>query len=615
MTRLARALPALLLLPWTASALVDPPSAKDARNLNQPHTKFKFTPRRFNSRAEWEAWRDRLRQQIQTAAGITASAIRPPAPARLLSSQSWGSVAVDNLLIETAPGIYLAANLYRPAKADGRTPGILIAHGHWKHGRLENTSEYSGPALGYHLARLGFTALAYDMVGYNDTRQLPHNFGDSLRDRLWNFHPLGVQLWNSMRALDYLASLPQVDPERLGMTGASGGGTQTFLLASIDNRLQAIAPVNMISAHFQGGCDCENAPGLRFDTNNMEIASVFAPKPMLMVAATGDWTRDTPAVEFPAIQAIYRLYGRPAHVEFTQFDTGHNYNRDSRQAVYRFFARLFLGQKECALCTENGLPVENTASLRLFKENEGPEDALPANAIREQWASQARSAALTATLPALKDRLVRTMAVEWPRRVTGHRNGAGLILAREGSGERIPAVFSPASRSHAVLVVHPQGSAAAQNWWKQTAAAGAGESLLFIDAFQTGAAAQPQSGGGGAHHLTFNRTPDAHRVQDILTALAFLNQEGYTHIRLAAPERAAPWALFAAAVAPVRLTLTARLNGFDGSDEAFEKSFFVPGIQSAGGLPAALRLIRAGGRVQWGEIRSPVSGPSLQPVQ
>src|SRR5215472_195530 len=130
-------------------------------------------------------------------------------------------------------------------------------------------------------------------------------------------------------AIDFLQFLPDVDPERIAMTGASGGGTQTFLLYAVDDRIKWAAPVNMISAIMQGGSPCENAANLRVGVFNVEIGAMMAPRPLLRVAATGDWTRNTPREEYPAIRHIYELYDRAADLEMKQFDAPHNYNRDS----------------------------------------------------------------------------------------------------------------------------------------------------------------------------------------------------------------------------------------------------------------------------------------------
>ena len=99
---------------------------------------------------------------------------------------------------------------------------------------------------------------------------------------------MGLQTWNSVRALDFLASLPDVDKQRLACTGESGGGTQTFMLGAVDDRLAVQAPIVMVSHTMQGGCSCENAPGLRVEYSNMEIAAVPAPRPQILVAATND---------------------------------------------------------------------------------------------------------------------------------------------------------------------------------------------------------------------------------------------------------------------------------------------------------------------------------------
>ena len=194
------------------------------------------------------------------------------------------------------------------------------------------------------------------MVGYTDTLQIPHRFG-SAQQRLWSFGPLGLQLWNSIRALDFLASLDDVDPSRIGAAGASGGATQTFLLAAIDNRVQFDSPVNMVSAIMQGGDLCENAPGLRLHTSNVEIAAMFAPKPMLLVSNTTDWTRNMPRDEFPAIQRIYDLYGKGGQVSMVQFEAVHNFNQQSREAIYKFFAQVNPGLTSANELAEHNIVV------------------------------------------------------------------------------------------------------------------------------------------------------------------------------------------------------------------------------------------------------------------
>ena len=157
-------------------------------------------------------------------------------------------------------------------------------------------------------------------------------------------------------------------------------------------------------------------------------------------------------------------------------------------------------------------------------------------------------------------------------------------MTRPGEGDRVPGLWLPKSKTAATLIVHPDGAEAARN-----AVAGGERSVLAIDAFQTGAAVAPRDS-SARHFLTFNRTEDANRVQDILTALAFLKQQGATDVRLAGIGKAAVWATFAAALVTTPLKLEAPLGGFRGTDDDFIRDFFVPGIQRAGGLDAARLL-------------------------
>ena len=140
-----------------------------------------------------------------------------------------------------------------------------------------------------------------------------------------------------------------LDSSRIGCTGASGGGTQTFLLTAVDDRIKAAAPVNMVSFHMQGGCECENAPGLRIGTNNVELAALAAPRPLMITGCTGDWTCNVPEEEYPALREIYELYGENNKVEYYYSDAPHNYRKDVREKVCEWFWSNFL-EKEESIC-------------------------------------------------------------------------------------------------------------------------------------------------------------------------------------------------------------------------------------------------------------------------
>src|SRR5207237_2857406 len=174
--------------------------------------------------------------------------------------------------------------------------------------------------------------------GVADSKPINHRegFTDAPAElRLQSF--MGLQTYNSIRALDFLLSLPDVDPKRIGVTGASGGGTQTFILCAVDDRPTVAFPEVMVSTAMQGGCVCENCSHLRRGTGNIELAALFAPKPLGMSGAD-DWTIDIETKGLPELKATYRLYDAEDQVLarcFPQFQ--HNYNQVSRELMYNWF--------------------------------------------------------------------------------------------------------------------------------------------------------------------------------------------------------------------------------------------------------------------------------------
>ncbi len=317
--------------------------AEDLRNTvlsSRTHYKMPVVTNR-------EAWLERAafhRKQILASAGLLPMPEKTPLNPQVFGKLERDGYTIEKVLLETRPGFYLGGNLYRPRGRQGPFPAIVSPHGHWHYGRLENTAVVSVPGRAINLAKQGFVVFSYDMVGQNDTNQVPHDWEDAGQG-LWGIgSSMGMHLWDSIRAVDFVTSLPDVDPNRIGATGASGGGTQTFFLMAVDERVKAAAPVNMISAIMQGG-GCQAAPNLRAawpDFSNMVVGALMAPRPLLLVSASGDWTAATPTEVFPAIQSIYRLLSVENNVETIQIDAPHNYNKDSREAVYKFFNKTLL---------------------------------------------------------------------------------------------------------------------------------------------------------------------------------------------------------------------------------------------------------------------------------
>ncbi|MEJ7615425.1 MAG: hypothetical protein WKF30_00290 [Pyrinomonadaceae bacterium] len=325
-----------------------------------------------------------------------------------------------------------------------------------------------------------------------------------------------------------------------------GGGTQTFLLSAIDARIKVAAPVNMISHSMQGGCACENTAHLRLDTNNMELAALIAPRPLLMVSATGDWTRDTLSIEHPAMQSIYKLFDAEGKVHAMQVDAPHNYNRASREVVYEWFDRWLLGRPESNPTKELNFTVEPLAKLLIFHNKE-----LPAEAQTQEQLFAYLKASSEEQLQALRPRdqesllrfretmgpaLRHSLAAEYPQGVIAEprpsfKPGAAeeFFIGRAKKGDRISAkIWRPQGKGKpkaATLLVHPAGATAFQATGKDLVEALLKENhvVMTIEAFNTGSA-QANRDLSSAYFTTYNRSDDANRVQDILTALAYLKE-------------------------------------------------------------------------------------------
>ena len=560
---------------------------QDARNVDIPNTDTHFVPKVYRTLPEWEARKAALRRQILAAAGFDPMWPKTPLRPQIFGRIENRDYSIEKVLLETLPGYYLGGNLYRPLKPApaGGFPAVISPHGHWNYGRLENSTTASVPARCINLARQGYVVFAYDMVGYNDTLQTPHDFGDTPLEQLWAFGPLGLQLWNSIRSIDFLEALPGVNPQMIGATGASGGATQTLLVQAVDDRIRFSAPANMVSLIMQGGGLCENAPNLRLGTNNVEIASMMAPRPMLMTASTGDWTRNMLKEEYPAVHAIYELYGKGGDVETFYQDAPHNYNQPNREAMYAFFAKHVLGETDAAKYKERSYRVEKLQDMLALENHKLPDNAIDFHQLFDEWKRMAQQQSEPS-----RERLRMALASEWPSEVASQVNGEQIVLGRPDKGDRVPGIWIKGSNPPA-LVVDPGGAQAARQRPEVAKLLAEHRAVLLIDAFQTGAAVAPRDR-SAKMFLTFNQSDDANRVQDILTALAWLHAPG---TRLIGMGKAAVWCLFAASVAGERVELHADLGTFKGTDQDFAESFFVPGIQRAGGLKAAQALARQAG--------------------
>lgn len=604
-----------------ASQGVNDARGSTPRDLNTPYTFPGYT------KAEWTEKAAALRQQIRVANGLVPTHEPTPLNAEIFGRIEREDYSVEKVYFEPFPGFFTTGNLYRPLGKTGPFPGIVSPHGHWGRGRLENIERGSIPGRCINFAKQGYVIFAYDMLGYNDSgKQIEHGYGGA-REGLWGLSAMGLQLQNSIRSIDFLESLPDVDSERIGCTGASGGGTQTFILTAVDERIKVSAPVNMISATMQGGCRCENAPNLRLDVSNLEIGALMAPRPLLLVSATGDWTVKTPTVEYPAIRSIYAHFDAEDKVHQVQVDAEHNYNQESREAVYAWFAKWFLGADDTSAFKEVEFKVEPDEALLVFSEREMPAHALKQDAFLPAWVNRSqqeiekRQPTNETKLQTFKQEmgsgLQYALGLQIPKRTNvtlvepegafpttyhTHLSAKHLVIGRKGVGDTIPAVlFSPepqVGHDPVTLIVHPEGKAKLINSETGepssliTALLGADQKVLIIDVFGTGEHGTYERSEDTNYFTTYNRTTAALRVQDIVTTLrGFTGRGDVSEVNLIGIGEAGLWSLLAAGFTDVKNVVVDTAEFDNSSDTAFLETLPIPSIRRVGDFRTAGTLV------------------------
>ena len=333
---------------------------------------------------EWKVRAAAVRKQILLGSKLSPLPKRTPLNPIIKNKREYNGYTVETVSFEARPGFFVYGNMYRPLGHNGKRPGVLCPHGHFRgaEGARQRPSQQHRCAT---LARMGAVVFSYDMIGFGDSKHLGWNHN----------HPqsLTLQTWSSIRAVDFLETIPEVDTKRIGVTGCSGGGTQTFLLAAIDDRVTVSVPVVMVSANFFGGCNCESGMPIHktknLETNNAEIAALVTPRPLKLISVGGDWTKNTPKVEYPFIRSIYKYYGAEAKVENSHFPKeDHGYQESKRQAMYPFMVKHLRLNPEGVLNTETGVfdesknTIEEPSTMRTFETfAEMPDHALKPGAI------------------------------------------------------------------------------------------------------------------------------------------------------------------------------------------------------------------------------------------
>jgi dienelactone hydrolase len=669
--RLFLALSIVLAVSRTAAAPRVLPEGKlpnDARlePLKDLDGYFPFTPPK--SKAEWEKRAERVRRQVLVSQGLWPMPTKTPLNAVIHGKVDRGEYTVEKVYFESAPGFFVTGNLYRPKNVTGKAPGVLFAHGHWANARLSESTdaelrreiaegeerfEQGGrsrfQSMCVQLARMGCVVWQWDMLSDSDSiqfsSQIVHRFAKQRPEmnttENWGLYSpqaeshlqsiMGLQTLNSIRSLDFLLSLPEVDPDRIAITGASGGGTQTMLLAAVDPRVTLSFPAVMVSTAMQGGCTCENASLLRVDTGNIEFAGLFAPKPQGMTCAN-DWTKEMSTKGFPELKQLYTLLGAPNNVMLKRGEHfPHNYNAVSRSAFYTWLNRHFkLGQKEPVI-ERDYEPLKREQLTVWDEQHPAPKAADPdferqllrqlhEDAQKQLAAEQAtperfRKAYGSAYDIVLDGGLAESGDVEWTeikKSDRGSWNEAIGLLRNKTYREELPAVLCAPKQGNGHTVVWLSGEgksalyAADRSLHSDLArlvnsgVTVVGVDLLYQGEFladgkpltRTARVKNPRE--AGAYTFGYNRALFVHRVHDVLSVVKLVKSGDRAPRRLTVVgvEGAGPWV--AAARAQCGEAIDRAIidtGGFRfGNVLDLHDPNFLPGGAKYGDLPALLAL-------------------------
>lgn len=326
----------------------------------------------------WEKRKAELKTCMWDALKLSQLPAQPKSKPIITNKRTFDGYTVENVAIETLPGLFVAGSLYMPLNVNGLLPVILNPDGHFGDGRYRADCQYRCAMQ----ARMGAIAFSYDLFAWGESalQFKPEDHRRSLA--------MTIQANNSIRILDWLLSFKNADPKRVAISGGSGGGSQTMLMTALDDRITLSVPVVMLSSYHSGGCPCESGMGVHLcgnGTNNVEIAAMAAPRPQLVITDGKDWTQHVPETEYPFLQKIYGFYGKTnilKNVHLAQ--EGHDYGTNKRLALYDFLAQNFNlnlknVQGQSGAIDESKCTIEKYPAMYVFGEKG---ERLPAHAIR-----------------------------------------------------------------------------------------------------------------------------------------------------------------------------------------------------------------------------------------
>lgn len=642
------------------------------RRLGPPKDLNGYFP--FEVPATREAWEQRtaeLRRRVLVATGLWPMPEKTPLKPVIHGRVERDGFTIEKVYFESYPGHFVTGLLFRPKDKSGRGPAVLCPHGHG--GRLQDygaanmaklieagaekyeaSGRYPKLARCAQLARMGCVVFIFDMLGYADSVQIPSSLAHGFRTQRPEFDTMeswglfstqaelrlqsimGIQTWNSIRALDFLCSLPDVDPERIGVTGGSGGGTQTILLGAIDPRPVVAFPQGMVSTSMQGGCTCENCCLLRVGTGNVELAALFAPRPQGMTAAN-DWTKEMMTKGFPELRRLYAMLGAKDNVFCQpQLHFPHNYNYVTRGLMYSWFNKhLKLGLKE-PIVEQDYKPLTAAEWTVWDEQHPAPKGGEDYERSLCKYIDEQANKQLAALAPKDKKSLAEFREVvggafetiiggglpaadqiereKIDKQDRGDFLQFGDLLRNRVTGSELPLVsFFPTKKDwnkQVVIWIDGRGKSAmftddgqpieAIRRLLEADTSVLGADLLYQGEFladgkpltEARVVANPRQ--AAAYTFCYNHTLFAQRVHDILTLVAFAR--GYENkpasIDLVGLHGAGPWAAAARAVSGDAIDRCAiDTGGFRFVDlKSYRDVNFLPGAVKYGDLPGLLAL-------------------------
>ena len=321
----------------------------------------------YNNKEQWEARRDTLRKEVRQRLELDKfldSCVTVPTakssgtkerPVILSKIRKHDGYTTQNICIELTPGQHLFGTIYASLKK-GKHALIVCPDGHWPYRYRKDEQQRLGT-----LARMGAICVDFDLYGWGESEK---EVGEAAH------HTSRAHVYQAACGyilLDWMLShRKDIDPERVGVMGGSGGGTHTVLLSLLDDRVTASAPVVHLASHFDGGCPCESGKPVQLSaggTCEPELAAVIAPKPLLIVSDDGDWTSSVPYLEFPYLQRIYGFYGAQDKVRNVHLpNERHDFKENKRQAVYDFFIDVF--GLDRSMLDESKIEIEPESTLK-----------------------------------------------------------------------------------------------------------------------------------------------------------------------------------------------------------------------------------------------------------